>query len=581
MAKTQKKTKEPAKTMKGVVISIIVSLVISLASTIIETYGYKIASYFNFMIVLPYLMMIACVVGLVLIKSKKNLTDYKKAKWLNLLQVGTFLVFVLTAIADAVRSDYYIFNVAKIGEDVAAMDSVFTPLAMLPLVYGLISQIVVSNKLKYIGAEVRAEKKAKKQELKEKQRAINKALAEKKAEEKRILAEQKAEEKRKLDEQRAEEKRIKEEQLAKEKQELQAKLQAEQKEALTKTENEENKKQVTEKPVKAKAIEVNNAEISAKVKEDKPFGFRDISRFQWITVCVTFVLMIVLCAFGKVIARSNNTGALIGALFIPAVSISFMFFGIYLIRHFKKWWKMFGVGSILFGIFSYAIMLSFQSQMPNLGEFTYNLVMQFVPVREGAFCALELQQFVVNGFAMENAMEFYIWSSMSTTLYVGTLLYLFFPAKKIFKSKYEMVNKDSPLRYYICMFSSITVIIVVTILLIWFAFIVIKFFLGLFGVNIGGGSVAKSSGSGTVCFVDDYGTVILETWEFNKLKDVTNGSGNATVMKFDGHRFYPYGKNEHIVIGILEETAEKPYINIYSDYSSEFGKYHHLYLSKK
>ncbi len=232
MAKKQKKTKEPAKTMKGVVISIIISLVISLAGIIIETYGFKIASYFNFVMILPYLMLVACVVGLLLIKTKKNLTDYQKAKWLNFLQVGVFLVFVLTALTDAVRSNYYIFNADIIGEDVASMDTVFTPLAMLPLVYGLISLIVVSNKLKYIGAEVRAEKKAKKQELKEKQRAINKALAEKKAEEKRILAEQKAEEKRKLDEQRAEEKRIREEQLAKEKQELQAKLEAEQKEAF-------------------------------------------------------------------------------------------------------------------------------------------------------------------------------------------------------------------------------------------------------------------------------------------------------------------------------------------------------------
>ncbi len=349
---------------------------------------------------------------------------------------------------------------------------------------------------------------------------------------------------------------------------------------MAKTENEENKKQSTEKPVKTKAIEVNNAEISAKDKEDKPFGFRDISRFQWITVCVTFVLMIVLCAFGKKIARSNNTGALIGALFIPAVSISFVFFGIYLIRHFKKWWKMFGVGSILFGIFSYAIMLSFQSQMPNLGEFTYNLAMQFVPFREGGFCALELQQFVVNGFVMEKSMEFYIWSSMSTTLYVGTILYLFFPAKKIFKSKYEMVHKDSPLRYYICMFSSITCIVVVTIVLIWIAFYFLKICWRMF-TGISNSSGGSGSGSGKVCFVDDYGTVILETWEFNKLRDVTNGSGNAVVMKFDGHRFYPYGSNEHIVIGILEESVERPYINIYSDYSNEFGKYHRLYMSRK
>ncbi len=578
MAKIQKKVKEPSKTIKGVSICIVISLLISVIGIAVETYGMKIASWFNGVVILSYILFAVCVVGLILIKTKKNLSDYQKAKWLKLLHFGVLLIFVSSVIADFVRSDYYIFNTVKIGNDVAALDTVFTPIVMLTLVYAVIAQIVVSKKLKYIGADIRAEKKARKQEIKEKQREINKALAEKKAEEKRVLAEQKAEEKRKLEAQKAEEKRIKQEQIEKEKLELQAKLAEEQKqqESLTEEQNKE-----TAKPVKAKAIEVKDSQISAKVESDKPFGFKDISKFQWITLCVTTVLMIIVCLLGKVIEKSNNTGALFGSLIIPAIAISYVFFGIYFIRHFKKYWKLLGVASILFGLFSYAIMVSCTEPMTNLGRFTYHLAMQFVPVREGAFCALELQQFVVNGFVMNKPMEFYFWSSMSTTLYVGTVLYLFFPAKKIFKSKYELVHKDSPLRYYICMFSSITVIIVVTILLLWFAFMVIKFFLGLFGVNIGNISLGKSSSSESVCFVDDYGTVILETWEFNKLRDVTTGSGNEVVMKFDGHRFYPYGKDEHIVIGILEESVEKPYINIYSDYSSEFGKYHRLYMSKK
>ncbi len=569
MAKKEKKNKVPAKTLKAINTYTLICIVFSVVGLALETYAQIFASWFGPVLIASYVMFVACVIGWILLRKNKTLNESQKVKWVGLLQLGVTLIYIFNVISTALRSGYYVFHEQTIGEQALFVDDMATAIIMMSLVFAVVSLIVVLCKTRYINAPIRAEKKAQKKEIKNARKAEAKALAEKRAEEKRIQSEQKAEEKRVLAEQKAKEKEL----------ELEAKTEQEQQEAeQVVAVTAEEKKQES---VKTKALKTEKTQLVEKV-EKVPFKFKDIKKYQLITTGIALVLMVLICVIPK------GFGEILNLLLIPAISITFMLFGIYLVRHLNGWWKTFGVVSILFCIISYAIMVTCVTYGTTLTSPFLNLAMPLFPYWNGEICFVTLAEYVFDGFNATTEMLNVYWASMSTTLYVGTLLYLFFPAKKILKDKQEVADKESPLRYYICMFSSITTILVILVLLLWLGSWLLSVIFGVSGNSSSTSTSSSSSGAsssaetakGDVCFVNDYGSIVLEIWEFNKLKDVREG-GNPTVMKFDGHRFYPYGKDEHVIIGVLNESVEKPYIEIYPEYSSEFGKYHHLYLSYK
>lgn len=186
---------------------------------------------------------------------------------------------------------------------------------------------------------------------------------------------------------------------------------------------------------------------------------KQLKKFPLITAGISLIFMIVYCVLPRGFGVTLNT------FLIPAFAVSFILLGIYMFRNLQGKAKFAAVGVIVFGVIVYPLMNTIKMQGGFVNVF-FMAIRQFNPFIDGTpFGILTLLEFVTSGFIIGENEMFLLPSAMSLTLYVGVLLYLFFPASK--------VSKDSPLRFYVCMFSSITAVVAILALVVWGVFALI------------------------------------------------------------------------------------------------------------
>lgn len=303
-----------------------------------------------------------------------------------------------------------------------------------------------------------------------------------------------------------------------------------------------------------------------KENQENKKGFKDLKLFPLITGAVSLLVMILLCALPR------GFGETLNIFLVPAVAVSFILLGIYLIRNLEKWLNLVGIAAIVFGVIAYPIMVrSLVYDAMGAGFFNY-LVMQFVPFNNGTICVWELLNFVLDGFTITANLAALFNAAMSTTLYVGILIYLFFPASKILKDKQQIADKDSALRFYICMFSAITAVLVLLILIIWGV-------CALFSKMLGGSqeTTQKSSAkTDTIAeqkqvIVDGIGAVCLEIRERGEVYNVR--TSNEFIGYYRDSRIYDEKLNE---IGFIGPNNEICYLD--ANKKGKFGEFSSLYL---
>ena len=305
--------------------------------------------------------------------------------------------------------------------------------------------------------------------------------------------------------------------------------------------------------------------MSREQQENKK-GFQDLKLFPLITGGVSLLVMILLCILPRGFCQALNV------FIVPAVAVSFILLGIYLIRNLKKWLNMVGVAAIVFGVISYPIMVTKLVYEGIGGGFFNSLIMQFVPFSNGTICVWELLTFVLDGFIISEGMLGIYHAAMSTTLYVGILIYIFFPASKILKNKKEIAEKDSPLRFYICMFAAVTSIVVLLALIIWGICALINKMLS--------GSQESSQGIATnvddnvaekQVMVDGVDAVCLEVRERGEVYNVR--TSNEFVGYYRDNRIYDEKSKE---IGFIGPNNEICYLD--ANNKGKFGEFSSLYL---
>lgn len=292
--------------------------------------------------------------------------------------------------------------------------------------------------------------------------------------------------------------------------------------------------------------------------------------FPLITGGVSLFLMILLCVLPR------GFGETLNVFIVPAVAVSFILLGIYLLRNLKKNINLVGIAAIVFGVLAYPIMASRLAHEIGGGFFKL-LVMQFVPFANGTICVWELLNFVLDGFVINADTALLLNAAMSTTLYAGVLVYLFFPASKILKNKQEIVDKDSPLRFYICMFSAITAVVVVLILIVWGICALINKMLSGSSENSSQGSVSTSSATEESSvqekqvIVDGIDAVCLEVRERGEVYNVR--TSNEFVGYCRDNRIYDEKSKE---IGFIGPNNEICYHD--ANNKGKFGEFSSLYL---
>lgn len=290
---------------------------------------------------------------------------------------------------------------------------------------------------------------------------------------------------------------------------------------------------------------------------------KKLKLFPLITGGVSLFLMILLCIIPRGFGETFNV------FLVPAVSISFTLLGIYLIRNLKKRLNLVGIIAIVFGVISYPIMVA------KLGAsfgFLKSLIMQFVPLVNGTICVWELLNFVMDGFVISADMALVYNAAMSTTIYAGVLLYLFFPASKILKDKQEIADKDSALRFYVCMFSAITSVLVLLGLIIWGVF-------ALISKMLGGSESSSSSASAPVetegkeqqVFVDGIGAVCYEVRERGEVYNVR--TSNQMIGYFRDNRILDEKLKE---IGFIGPNNSVCFYD--NNKKGKFGEFETVYL---
>ena len=313
-------------------------------------------------------------------------------------------------------------------------------------------------------------------------------------------------------------------------------------------------------------LKLNKGENMAKSENKKEQEVQKLKLFPLITGGVSLLVMILLCVLPR------GFGETLNVFIVPAVAISFILLGIYLIRNLKKYLNLLGIVAIVFGVLAYPIMAN--SLVFDIGGgFFKFLVMQFVPFTNGTICVWELLNFVLDGFMITADTALLYNAAMSTTLYVGGLVYLFFPASKILKNKQELVDKDSPLRFYICMFSAVTAVLVVLILIIWGVCALISKMLG--GSESNQGNVASADVSNSVqeklVMVDTVGAVCLEVRERGEVYNVR--TSNEFVGYYRDNRIYDEKSKE---IGFIGTNNEICFLDAKN--KGKFGEFSALYL---
>ena len=275
---------------------------------------------------------------------------------------------------------------------------------------------------------------------------------------------------------------------------------------------------------------------------------KELKKFPFITAGVSLVLMIVYCILPRGFGNVLNT------FLFPALAISFILLGIYLIRNLQGKVKHIGIGAIVLGVLAYPLTSLIKMHAGGLLGVLFSIIKQFNPFVNGSpFGILTLLEFVTNGFeaGMMESSAALLPAALSLTFYAGILLYLFFPAGKVFKDNKEIAEKDSALRFYVCMFSAILAIFVIIALILWAVFAL----LAKAGDNGGSSSntTVQEDGVERLVIVDGLNAICFEVRERGEIYNVR--TSNEFVGYIRDARILDQKNNEIAFIGTNDEIT--------------------------
>ena len=266
---------------------------------------------------------------------------------------------------------------------------------------------------------------------------------------------------------------------------------------------------------------------------------KKLKKFPLITAGVSLVFMILYCILPR------GFGVVLNTFLVPAFAVSFILLGIYMSRNLQGKAKWVGVGVIVFGVIVYPLINTIKMPV-GFGSVFVMALQQFSPFIDGSpFGILTLLEFVTSGFIINQNEMFLLPSAMSLTLYAGVLLYVFFPASK--------VAKDSPLRFYVCMFSAVTAILAILALIIWGVFALIGKMMNGNESSSSSASVQTNAGVEQIVIVDGVNAICFEVRDRGEIYNVRTSNEFVGYLR-DG-RILDENNNEIAFIGTNDEVC--------------------------
>lgn len=275
--------------------------------------------------------------------------------------------------------------------------------------------------------------------------------------------------------------------------------------------------------------------------------FKGLKKFPFVTAGISLIFMIAYCILPRGFGVTLNT------FLLPAFAVSFILLGIYMLRNLQGKVKFIGIGAIVFGVIAYPLVTVLKTG-GGLFPVLHMTIRQFNPFINGTpFGILTLLEFVTSGFVVGESYAFVLPSAISITFYVGVLLYLFFPAGKVLKDNKEIAEKDSPLRFYVCMFSAITAVLVILALVIWGVFALIGKMLDGGESGSSSASVQTSEGVEQLVIVDGVNAVCFEIRDRGEIYNVR--TSNEFVGYLRDTRILDEKNNEIAFVGTNDEIC--------------------------